>query len=139
MEREEQEKASSKGEENEEIQAPLQLDAEALEALEKLILNTPINKYDAILLARRWAYELRNKDHETRSIQELIPQAIKDILGARISQKMVRDLPVLRVFPKKGKGGVSPGALDNIGKSGSSSNPERGDGKSVENPSKGKS
>ncbi|OGR83550.1 MAG: hypothetical protein A2902_04150 [Elusimicrobia bacterium RIFCSPLOWO2_01_FULL_64_13] len=90
------------------------MDPEVIQALDKLVMDTTLNRYDAILLARRWAYELKSKESDGRSIQELIPQAVFDILSARISQKSVRDLPVLKTV-KKGK--LTAAALfENIGK-----------------------
>jgi hypothetical protein len=102
--------------EKENQQAQGLADFESWNVLDEMILNSTLNKYDTVLLARRWAYELKSKDQELRSIQELIPQAVRDILGARVSQKMVRDLPVLRPLLKKQK---TPAAalLENIGKS----------------------
>lgn len=82
------------------------------EALDKLILNTTFNKYDIIVLARRWAYELKSKEGEMRSIQELIAASIRDILSSRISHKMVRDLPHL-VLGKKQKN-ISAAVLESL-------------------------
>ena len=75
--------------------------------MEQLILNSNANKYDMILLARRWAYELKSKDQEGRSIQELIPQAVKDVLGERVSHKMISELPVLKPVVKTKKAAAS--------------------------------
>ena len=83
--------------------------------MEQMILNSVLNKYDAILLARRWAYELKSKDQEARSIQELIPQAIKDVLGDRVSHKMISELPVLKPVAKTKKAAASS-LLDGVGK-----------------------
>ena len=98
-------------------------EAEQTEVLDHLILNNNLNKYDTILLARRWAYELKSKDQESRSIQELIPQAITDILALRVNTKMVRDLPILRISVKKQKPTIA--ILDNIGKAAPESEPEK--------------
>lgn len=72
-------------------------------AVDKLIQDTSLNKYDVILLARRWAYELKAKEGETRSLQDLISVAIQDILGNRVSHKMVSELPQLVRQTKKAK------------------------------------
>lgn len=72
--------------------AEAELEAQ-LHTLEKLILDTSFNKYDVILLVRRWAYELKSKEGELRSLHELIAVAIRDILSSSVSHKMVRDLP----------------------------------------------
>ena len=64
-------------------------------SLEELTLNSPINKYDMILLARRWAYELRSKEGETHSLQELIALAVRDVVTSNVSHKMIRELPVV--------------------------------------------
>jgi hypothetical protein len=65
----------------------------ALNTLEKLILNTSFNKYDMILMVRRWAYELKSKEGEIRSMPELIAISIRDILNSDVDHKMIRDLP----------------------------------------------
>ncbi len=66
-----------------------------------LVLDTPLNKYDMILLARRWAHELKSKEGETRSVHELINVAIQDILSGDVSHKMVKELPALRNLKKQ--------------------------------------
>ncbi len=68
--------------------------------LEKLILDTAFNKYDAVLLARRWAYELKAKEGETRTLQDLISVSIKDILGTNMDHKMVFELPHIKTIKK---------------------------------------
>ena len=71
-------------------------------APEKLILDTLMNKYDVVLLARRWAYELQSKDTtHSLSVQEVISQALHDILSGKIDSKTVMDLPPLRTLRKK--------------------------------------
>lgn len=123
----EKEETSKENEENKGV-APVRAQSqETYEDLEKLILDCVSNKYDTILLARRWAYELKGRDHETRTIQELIPQAISDILKFKVSHKSVRDLPELRLGSKKQKGSPA-GILENLGKtpfSSGSSGPEK--------------
>ena len=89
------------------------IDEDTQETLDKMILNTPINKYDLIILARRWAYELKNKEGENRSAHNLVPDSIKDILTEKVKLKTIKDLPPLRFLTKKIKG---PAILDNIGK-----------------------
>lgn len=81
--------------------------------LEELILDTPFNKYDAILLARRWAYELKAKDGEIRSLQELIAVATRDILGIRVDFDMVRGLPTVKSM-RKPKGLDKAAVLENL-------------------------
>lgn len=71
------------------------------EGVSALVLDTPLNKYDMILLARRWAHELKSKEGETRSLHELINSAIQDILSGDVSHKMVKDLPALRNLKKQ--------------------------------------
>ncbi len=72
------------------------------EVLDRLILDSTMNKYDSILLARRWAYELKGQEaYRALSIQELIPQAVKDILTGKISPKTVMALPNLKLTLKK--------------------------------------
>lgn len=97
------------------------------EILEKMILNSQLNKYDVIQLTRRWAYELKSKDDQARSVQELITQSLKDILSNRVTCKMVQNLLPL-VLTKKHKNLPAP-VLDNIGKapvkSSSEANPEK--------------
>ncbi|MBI1979675.1 MAG: hypothetical protein HYY63_06665 [Elusimicrobia bacterium] len=63
--------------------------------------ETNINKYDLILLARRWVYELKSKEGETRTLQELIGVAVRDITSGAVSAKTIRDLPPLRTFKKQ--------------------------------------
>ncbi len=71
------------------------------EDVSALVLDTTLNKYDMVLLARRWAHELKSKEGETRSLHELISSAIQDILSGDISHKMVKDLPALRNLKKQ--------------------------------------
>lgn len=71
------------------------------ENLNKLVLGSPLNRYDLILLSRRWAYELKSKDGETRSLQELIQVAIRDIVTNSVNHKMVRELPPFRGYKKQ--------------------------------------
>ena len=85
------------------------------QTMEKMILDAKGNKYDLIVLARRWAYELKARENETRAIQEIIPDAMHDILTAKVSAKTVRDLPELKLFTKKAKAPTTA-ILDNIGK-----------------------
>ena len=66
-----------------------------------LVLDTPLNKYDMILLARRWAHELKSKEGESRTLQELISVSIQDILSGDVSHKMVKELPALRNLKKQ--------------------------------------
>ena len=89
------------------------LEGETTEKLEKLILDSGYNKYDTILLARRWAYELKSREGENRSIQELIPQAVRDILTTKVSRKSVRELPSIKLLRKQ----RATNPLENIGKS----------------------
>ena len=56
---------------------------------EKLILDTQMNKYDVILLARRWAFELKTKEGETRTMQELIGVADQEILDEKVTAKTI--------------------------------------------------
>ena len=85
------------------------------EILDKMILDAGVNKYDLIILARRWAYELKNKEGETRSIQALIPESIRDILTAKVNPKTISDLPHLKSLAKKLKT-PTIAILENIGK-----------------------
>ncbi len=91
-----------------EKKAEIVIDQEEV-SLEKLILDTTFNKYDAVLLARRWAYELKAKEGETRTLQDLISVAIRDILGIQVDHKMVFDLPHLKTI-KRAKVSLSPHA-----------------------------
>ena len=75
-------------------------------------LDTPINKYDLILFARRWAYELRSKEGETRPLQELLLVSIDDILSKRVDPETIRELPEFSF--KKLKNGPSSDFLDAI-------------------------
>ncbi|OGR53490.1 MAG: hypothetical protein A3I11_09015 [Elusimicrobia bacterium RIFCSPLOWO2_02_FULL_39_32] len=72
-----------------------------LESLSKLVVDSPFNRYDLVLLSRRWAYELKSKDGETRSLQELLQVAIRDIVTSSVNHKMVRELPPFRGFKKQ--------------------------------------
>lgn len=96
------------------LQEALSLENERLQfegTLDKLILNTTFNKYDIILLARRWAYELKSKEGETRTLQELIAVSIQDILSSRVNHKMVRDLPHLTFKKQKSLAATVLGSL----------------------------
>ena len=88
---------------------------ESRDSLDKLILDTTVNKYDLIILARRWAYELKSREGEVRSLQELIPDSVRDILTAKVNPKTIRELPQLRFLAKKLKG-PNAAILENIGK-----------------------
>lgn len=93
------------------VPAPVKKEKAFDETLEQLILDTAFNKYDAVLLARRWAYELKDKEGETRPLQDLIAVSIRDILGKKVDHQVVRDLPVL-----KKKSAKSASLLDNLQK-----------------------
>lgn len=69
--------------------------------LEQLILDTPMNKYEAVLLAARWAYELNQQDPGLRSVGELIAEGISDILSGKVDSKKVKSLPPLSVLKKQ--------------------------------------
>ncbi len=99
-------------------------------SLEKLILDTTFNKYDAVLLARRWAYELKAKEGETRTLQDLISVSIRDILGIQVDHKMVFDLPHLKTI-KRAKNPISAhaAAMENLQKIGQDEKPSKSDGK----------
>ena len=91
------------------------IDEHTQETLDKMILDSNLNKYDLIILARRWAYELKKKEGETRSAHNLVPDSVKDILTAKVNPKTIKDLPELRFLAKKLK--VPTTAIfDNIGK-----------------------
>lgn len=95
-------------------------------SLEKLILDTTFNKYDAVLLARRWAYELKAKEGETRTLQDLISVSIRDILGIQVDHKMVFGLPHVKSM-KKPKAPANPHAavLENLQRIGQDEKPEK--------------
>ena len=99
----------------EELEASKEIANQQLDGtLEKLMLNTTFNKYDIIVLARRWAYELKAKEGETRTLQELIAVAIQDILSSRVSHKMVWDLPHL--IPGRKQKTISAAVLESLSK-----------------------
>ena len=131
MEKEENNKEKETIEE--EVKVPLRGWAhvdENQERLDKLILDAGVNKYDLIILARRWAYELKTREGEVRSVQELIPDSVRDILTAKVNSKTIRDLPQLRFLAKKLKGPAAA-IFDNIGKTPpNSENDSPKDGKS---------
>ena len=102
-------------------------EARTQDAMDRMILDSGVNKYDLIILARRWAYELKNKEGETRAVQDLIPDSIRDILTAKVNPKTIRELPQLRFLAKKLKG-HSTAILDNIVK-GSEPGPGEKNGK----------
>jgi DNA-directed RNA polymerase subunit K/omega len=78
--------------------------------VEKLVLDTTMNKYDVVLLARRWAYELRAKQSRPLSIQDLISCALDDILSGKVDPATILALPPMRVIrkPKSPLGGDMP-------------------------------
>ncbi len=94
---------------------PLPIDEKTQEALDKMILDSGVNKYDLIILARRWAYELKAKEGEHRAIQSLIPEAIRDVLTGKVDPKTIKELPQLKSLVKKLKGPTVE-ILENIGK-----------------------
>ncbi len=91
------------------------IDEKTQENLDKLILDSGVNKYDLIILARRWAYELKTREGEKRSLLNLIPESIKDILTSKVDPKTISDLPQLKSLVKKIKNPATA-ILDNIGK-----------------------
>ncbi len=68
--------------------------------VEGLILDTKMNKYDVVLLARRWAYELQAKDSSIHSVQDVITQSLGDILSGKVGAKSIRNLPPIRQAKK---------------------------------------
>lgn len=94
------------------------IDEHTQETLDKMILDADINKYDLVILARRWAYELKKKEGETRSAHNLVPDSVRDILMAKVNPKTIMAMPQLRFLAKKLK--VPTTAIfDNIGKASS--------------------
>ncbi len=85
------------------------------EEIRKLILGTTRNRYDVILLARRWANDLKAKNERPRSVQDLIAKALNDVLTGKVTREMVKELPPI-VFPKKPKAPPTVAILENIGK-----------------------
>lgn len=73
------------------------------EKLHKSILDTVMNKYDVVVMARRWAYELQSKEAAGLSIQDAIEHSVGDILSGRVTSKELKELPPLR-HVKKPKG-----------------------------------
>ena len=73
------------------------------DVLEKLILDTTLNKYDVILMARRWACELQSKEGGPRSIQETIARSLEDILTGKVSCEEIQELPPVRTI-RRAKG-----------------------------------
>lgn len=69
--------------------------------VEKMILDTTMNKYDIVFLARRWAYELQSKDASAPPVQDLITRALEDVLSGRVNRKMIQDLPPIRLVKKQ--------------------------------------
>ena len=115
MEKEERKEKEMEQDDVKDVPKKKPLEDDGREGLDKLILDAAVNKYDLIILARRWAYELKAKEGETRSLQELIPDSIRDILTAKINPNTIRELPQLKLLAKKLKW-PNAGLLENIGK-----------------------
>lgn len=87
--------------------------------LEKMILDTSMNKYEVVLFGRRWAHELQSKESAmgAKSVQDIIAHSLTDVLGEKVSAKTIRNLPPIRLV-KKPKTGLAlesfaKAALDN--------------------------
>lgn len=88
------------------------------ENLDKMVLDSDMNKYDLILLARRWAYELKSQSEQSLSIQELINRSLDDILSGRVTHKTIQSLPPISIVKKQKSHPLT--ILENIGKTPSS-------------------
>ena len=79
------------------------------EKIHEQSLDTSSNKYDLVLLARRWAYEIKGKEGEIRSWQQVLLAAIGDILEEKVTAETILALPPIVISYKKARGG---GPLD---------------------------
>jgi len=73
---------------------------------EKLILDTTMNRYQLILLVLRWAKELEKSASGGKiSLDELVNQALNDILSGKVKPEEIMKLSEGKKFTKDGSAG----------------------------------
>ncbi len=70
-------------------------------SLEKLILESPENKYELILLATRWAKEKYKKAKAANQPPPIVEDALLDILKGTIGRKEILSTANAETSPKK--------------------------------------
>lgn len=116
MTKEENSKGSSEGKNIEKADSAKAKSSAAYKEgnVEKMVLDNDMNRYDLILLARRWAYELKAQSEEPLSIQELINRSLDDIFSGRVTSKTIQALPPVPTVKKQKSSQLA--ILENIGK-----------------------
>lgn len=61
--------------------------------LSQLLLTVTHDKYRMISLVTRWAKEIKHRDQSTLQPQELLAQALREILGKKVSLEDIEKLP----------------------------------------------
>jgi len=61
--------------------------------LSQLLLTVTHDKYRMISLATRWAQEIKTRDHSTLPPQEILAQALREIIGKKITMDEIEKLP----------------------------------------------
>lgn len=64
----------------------------AKSSLEELILDTKVNRYQLVPLVLRWAKELEKHSEKKISPEELVNQALNDILGDKVKSVEITKL-----------------------------------------------
>jgi DNA-directed RNA polymerase subunit K/omega len=61
--------------------------------LSRLLLDCTKDKYRLVTAATRWAHEVRRRDQSTLPTQELINQALREILTGQVTLEAIEKLP----------------------------------------------
>ena len=64
--------------------------------LEQLILDTPLNRYQLVTLAIRWAEEIRSRQNAPKYTNEVVEMALQEILSGKVSIDDIEKLPPLK-------------------------------------------
>jgi DNA-directed RNA polymerase subunit K/omega len=62
--------------------------------MEALILQCRYDKYKLAYAAIRWAKEIKQKESLPEPVQSLVPRALREILGEKVSIKDIEKLPM---------------------------------------------
>jgi DNA-directed RNA polymerase subunit K/omega len=80
--------------------------------LSHLLLDQSSDKYRLVPLAVRWAYEVRQRDQSALPPQELVGQALREILTGQVKLEEIEALPPVPKDTKSASAPLAPLAID---------------------------